>query len=93
LKIGVPVGAKEWRNWNEFGSEVVKREEIGNAIASLMSEEEEDGGMRKRAKELSVAAKSAIKVGGSSHNNMKELIRELKEIKLSKEAQETAPNP
>ena len=40
----------------------MKREEIGNAIASLMSEEEEDGGMRKRAKELSVAAKSAIKV-------------------------------
>ncbi|TKY68479.1 Soyasapogenol B glucuronide galactosyltransferase [Spatholobus suberectus] len=36
LRIGVPVGAREWRNWNEFGDEVVKRDEIGKAIAVLM---------------------------------------------------------
>lgn len=92
LKIGVPVGAKEWRNWNEFGSEVVKREEIGNAIALLMGGGEEDGEMRKRAKALSDAAKRAIKVRGTSYNNIKDLLRELNSIKVSKE-HVTAANP
>jgi len=90
LKIGVSVGAKEWRNWNQFGSEVVKREDIGNAIGVMMSEESEE--LRRRAKTLSDAAKRAIQNGGSSHNNMKELIRELNQIKLSK-AQKTTPTP
>lgn len=84
LKIGVPVGAKEWRNWNEFGSEVVKREDIGNAIMVMMEGGEEEVAMRKRVKELSVEAKKAIQVGGSSYNNMVELIQELKSIKLAK---------
>lgn len=84
LRIGVSVGAKEWRNWNEFGSEVVKREDIGNAIGLMMNGGEEEIGMRKRAKELSVAAKKAVQVGGSSYNNMVELIQELKSIKLAK---------
>ncbi|MED6114703.1 Soyasapogenol B glucuronide galactosyltransferase [Stylosanthes scabra] len=60
LRIGVPVGAQEWRNWNEFGSEVVSREDIGNAIACLMDGGEEDAEMRRRAKKLSVEAKKAI---------------------------------
>ena len=84
LRIGVPVGAKEWRNWNEFGNEVVKREDIGNAIALLMAGGEEDEEMRRRAKALSVAAKKAIQVGGSSQNNITELIQDLKSLKLSK---------
>ncbi|KAK8471743.1 hypothetical protein PHAVU_002G016500 [Phaseolus vulgaris] len=90
LKIGVSVGAKEWRNWNQFGSEVVKREDIGNAIGVMMSEESEE--LRRRAKTLSDAAKRAIQNGGSSHNNMKELIRELNQIKLSK-AHQTSSTP
>ncbi|WVZ12572.1 hypothetical protein V8G54_017102 [Vigna mungo] len=90
LKIGVSVGAKEWRNWNDFGGEIVKAEDIGNAIGVMMSEKGED--MRRRSKTLSGAAKKAIEDGGSSHNNLNELIRELNQIKLSK-AQETAPNP
>nr|BBN60800.1 UDP-glycosyltransferase 73P13 [Glycyrrhiza uralensis] len=84
LGIGVPVGAKEWRNWNEFGSEVVKREEIRKAIALLMGGGEEDAAMRGRAKALSGAAKRAIQPGGSSYNNMVELIQELMSLKLSK---------
>ncbi|KAK7252810.1 hypothetical protein RIF29_37026 [Crotalaria pallida] len=84
LRIGVPVGAKEWRQWNEFGSEVVKREDIGNAIALMMDEAGEGAEMRRRAKILSDAAKKAIQVGGSSHNNIIELIQELKSLKLSK---------
>ncbi|KAL2337466.1 hypothetical protein Fmac_011912 [Flemingia macrophylla] len=84
LRIGVPVGAKEWRNWNEFGNEVVKRDEIGKAIAVLMGSGEESLEMRRRAKALSDAAKKAIQVGGSSHNNMKDLIQELKSFKHQK---------
>lgn len=87
LKIGVPVGTKEWRNWNEFGSEVVTREEIEKAIGVVMDGGEEGEGMRQRAKALSNAAKKAIKLGGSSHNNMMELIRELKELKLRRKPQ------
>ena len=62
---------------------MVKREEIGNAIGVLMGGEESIE-MRRRAKALSDAAKKSIQVGGSSHNNLKELIQELKSLKLQK---------
>ncbi|KAJ1411596.1 UDP-glucuronosyl/UDP-glucosyltransferase [Sesbania bispinosa] len=86
LRIGVPVGlgAKEWKNLNEFGDEVVKREDIGKTIASLMGGGEESLEIRKRAKALSDAAKKAIQVGGSSHTNLQNLIQELKSLKLQK---------
>ncbi|XP_020211411.2 soyasapogenol B glucuronide galactosyltransferase [Cajanus cajan] len=84
LKIGVPVGAKKWRDWNELGDEIVKREDIGKAIALLMSGGEESLEIRKRAKAMSVAAKKAIQVGGSSYNSLKELIEELRSLKLQK---------
>ncbi|KAK2431599.1 soyasapogenol B glucuronide galactosyltransferase [Trifolium repens] len=83
LKIGVLVGTKEWKNWNEYGEDkVVKKDDIGKAIALLM-----DGGkqcleLRKRVSEFSDAAKKTIKVGGSSHTNLKQLLQELKSFKL-----------
>ena len=84
LRIGVPVGAKEWRNWNQFGNDVVKRKEIGRAIALVMDCGEEAKEMRRRAKSLSDAAKKAIQVGGSSHNNVVELIQEVRSLKLQR---------
>ncbi|KAG4984617.1 Soyasapogenol B glucuronide galactosyltransferase [Glycine soja] len=84
LKIGVAIGAKKWNNWNDFGDEIVKREDIGKAIALLMGGGEESEEMRKRVKALSDAAKKAIQVGGSSHNSLKDLIEELKSLKLQK---------
>ncbi|CAJ1977605.1 unnamed protein product [Sphenostylis stenocarpa] len=84
LRIGVSIGAKEWRNLNEFGSETVKREDIGKAIALLMDGGEESEEMRRRVKTLSDEAKKAIQVGGTSHNNLKDLIQELKSVKLQK---------
>ncbi|OIV92868.1 hypothetical protein TanjilG_01002 [Lupinus angustifolius] len=83
LKIGVAVGAKEWRNWNDFGKEVIKKEEIGKAIALLMSNGE-GADMRKRVRALSDAAKRAVQVGGSSQANMLELVQELKELRLQR---------
>ncbi|KAK2354301.1 soyasapogenol B glucuronide galactosyltransferase [Trifolium repens] len=84
LRIGVAVGAKEWRNWNEFGDDVVKREDIGKAIGLLMGSGEECLEIRRRAKALSGAAKKAIEFGGSSHTKLKELIEDLKSFKLEK---------
>ncbi|GAU12394.1 hypothetical protein TSUD_253450 [Trifolium subterraneum] len=84
LKIGVPVGAKEWKNWNQYGDKVVKREDIGKAIALLMGGGEECLEIRKRVNEFSDAAKKTIKVGGSSHTNLKELLKELMSFKYQK---------
>ncbi|MED6181500.1 Soyasapogenol B glucuronide galactosyltransferase [Stylosanthes scabra] len=84
LRIGVSVGNKEWRNWNEFGIGVVKREEIGRAIEFVMGCGEEGEEMRVRAKAFSVAAKKAIEVGGTSHANVVELIQELRSLKVQR---------
>ncbi|XP_057453375.1 soyasapogenol B glucuronide galactosyltransferase-like [Lotus japonicus] len=84
LRIGVAVGSKEWKNWNELRDETVKREDIGKAIALLMGGGEESLEMRRKAKELGDAAKKAIQVGGSSHTKLKELFEELKSVKLQK---------
>ncbi|KAK7280559.1 hypothetical protein RJT34_25623 [Clitoria ternatea] len=84
LKIGVSVGAKKWKNWSELGNYVVKREDIRKAIALLMGDEEEYQEIRGRVRKLSDASKKAIKIGGSSYNNLKELIGELKSFKLQK---------
>jgi len=87
LRIGVSAGAKEWRNRNEFGSDVLKREEIGKAIALVMENGKEAEEMRSRGKALSEDAKKAILVGGSSHANMIEVIElfeELKSLKLQR---------
>jgi soyasapogenol B glucuronide galactosyltransferase len=85
LKIGVSVGAKEWKNWNEYGKDnVVKKGDIGKAIALLMGGGEECLEIRKRVNEFSDAAKKTIKVGGSSHTNLKQLLQELKSFKHQK---------
>jgi soyasapogenol B glucuronide galactosyltransferase len=82
LKIGVPVGAKEWKEWNEVGEDnVVKKGDIGKAIALLMGGGKECLEIRKRVNEFSDAAKKTIKVGGSSHTNLKQLLQELKSFK------------
>ncbi|XP_028760546.1 soyasapogenol B glucuronide galactosyltransferase-like [Neltuma alba] len=85
LKIAVPVGSKEWRNWNDFAEETaVTREEVRKAVASLMGEAEEARERRRKAKELSQEAKKAIEVGGSSYNSVKEIIEEIRAFKSRK---------
>ncbi|GAU50033.1 hypothetical protein TSUD_240260 [Trifolium subterraneum] len=84
LKIMVSLGAKEWRNWDAFGSKVVKREEIEKAIGLVMGNGKEAEKMRLRAKGLSDDAKKAILAGGSSHANLMQLIEQLKSLKLQR---------
>ncbi|QCE08689.1 UDP-glucosyl transferase 73C [Vigna unguiculata] len=84
LKIAVPVGAKEWKTWGEFGNEVVGREKIAKAIGLLMGGGEEYEEVRRRVKALSEEAKKAIQIGGSSYNSLKDVIQEMKLLKLEK---------
>ncbi|CAJ2647925.1 unnamed protein product [Trifolium pratense] len=85
LRIGVSVGVREWRNWNQFTSEdLVKREDIGKAIGLVMENGKEAEEMRLRAKGLSDDAKKAILVGGSSYANLRQLIEEVRALKLQR---------
>jgi soyasapogenol B glucuronide galactosyltransferase len=81
----VSVGAKKWKNLNEYGEDnAVKKEDIGKAITLLMGGGDECLDIRKKVKEFSDAAKKTIKVGGSSHTNLKQLLQELKSFKHQK---------
>ncbi|CAI8587874.1 unnamed protein product [Vicia faba] len=83
LRIGVSIGVRKWRVWDEFG-EVVKREDIGKAIGLVMGIGEEAKEMRSRAKALSEDSKKAILVGVSSHANLIQFIEELESLKLQR---------
>ncbi|KAK3412343.1 hypothetical protein EUGRSUZ_I01122 [Eucalyptus grandis] len=65
LKIGVDIGAKQWR---ERVKEAVKRVPVG--------EEAEE--MRRRAKALAEMARGAVEEGGSSWSDLDALIQELR---------------
>ncbi|XP_061362136.1 soyasapogenol B glucuronide galactosyltransferase-like [Gastrolobium bilobum] len=85
LKIGVPVGSKENKFWASIGEDpIVRREEIAKAVVRFMGREEESREMRRRARELGDAAKKTIEEGGSSYNNLMQLIDELKSLKISR---------
>ena len=84
LKIGVPVGSKENKFWTTLGEvPVVGREEIAKAVVQLMGKEESTE-MRRRARKLGDASKKTIEEGGSSYNNLMQLLDELKSLKASK---------
>ncbi|XP_061362130.1 soyasapogenol B glucuronide galactosyltransferase-like [Gastrolobium bilobum] len=85
LKIGVPVGSKENKFWVIMGEDpMVRREEITKAVVRFMGREEESTEMRKRARKLGDAARKTIEEGGSSYNNLMQLIDELKSLKISR---------
>ncbi|KAJ1426840.1 UDP-glucuronosyl/UDP-glucosyltransferase [Sesbania bispinosa] len=85
LKIGVPIGSKENKLWESMSEDVVvSREEISKAVVLLMGREEESMEMRKRARKLGDAAKKSIEEGGSSFNNLMQLLDEMKSLKRSR---------
>ncbi|XP_004492516.1 soyasapogenol B glucuronide galactosyltransferase [Cicer arietinum] len=89
LKIGVPVGSKVNKFWSSVGEDaVVKREKIAKAVALVMGSEVESREMRRRIRELGDAAKKTTEEGGSSYNNLMQLIDELKSLKLSRGLEE-----
>lgn len=70
LKVGVEV--KKWTKADE--NELVTAEEVEKAIRRVMANDEEAMEMRKRAKELRDAARSAVAEGGSSWNELQSFI-------------------
>ncbi|MED6132341.1 hypothetical protein PIB30_018179 [Stylosanthes scabra] len=94
LKVGVAVGVKENKLWMNMGEkDVVERDMITNAVKVLMGSDEGSMEMRKRAKKLGDAGKRAIEEGGTSYNNLIQLIDELKSLKLSREVSKNRENP
>ncbi|KAK7294782.1 hypothetical protein RJT34_17678 [Clitoria ternatea] len=90
LKIGVPVGAKENKFWASNGEgTVVGREEIAKAVVKLMGREEECGEIRMRARKFGDASKKSIEKGGTSYNNLMQLLDELKSLKGSRALEKT----
>ncbi|KAL6964031.1 abscisate beta-glucosyltransferase [Sarracenia purpurea var. burkii] len=77
LKIGVRVGSEEWASWNMERKTVVGREKVEAAVTRLMGGGEA-AEMRRRAKELAEESKRAVEEGGSSYNDIEDLIQVLK---------------
>ncbi|XP_052150521.1 scopoletin glucosyltransferase-like [Oryza glaberrima] len=77
LKVGVGVGAREFASFIDHRSQVIAGEVIAEAIGRVMGEGEEGEAMRKKVKELSEKARSAVKEGGSSYDDAGRLLDEL----------------
>ncbi|KAG5233909.1 UTP-glucose glucosyltransferase family protein [Salix suchowensis] len=80
LKIGVSVGSQVTLKWGEeekFGL-LVKKEQVKNAVNSVMNVGEESEERRRRARELGKMANKAVEEEGSSYLSMKLLIEDIR---------------
>ncbi|KAJ0503323.1 putative trans-zeatin O-beta-D-glucosyltransferase [Helianthus annuus] len=77
LKIGVRIGMEVPVIFNKLdeSKEIMKRDDIKQAIEGLMKNDEEGEARRKRCMEFAVMAKSAMEEGGSSKRNMTSMIQ------------------
>ncbi|KAF5784095.1 putative UDP-glucuronosyl/UDP-glucosyltransferase, UDP-glycosyltransferase family [Helianthus annuus] len=77
LKIGVRIGMEVPVIFNKLdeSKEIMKRDDIKQAIEGLMKNDEEGEARRKRCMEFAVMAKSAMEEGGSSQRNMTSMIQ------------------
>ena len=73
LRVGVSVGAREWKM---MGSGGVGRELVAAAVRRIVVGEEAEK-MRRRARALKDKAKKAVEEGGSSYSDLNGLIQEL----------------
>uniref|UniRef100_N1QYU1 Flavonol-3-O-glycoside-7-O-glucosyltransferase 1 n=1 Tax=Aegilops tauschii TaxID=37682 RepID=N1QYU1_AEGTA len=76
LKVGVSIGAKVYASPLET-HEVIGGEVIAGSIGRLMGSGEEGDAVQKKAKDLSVKARSAMAKGGSSYDDIGRLMDEL----------------
>ncbi|KAK1401901.1 Glycosyltransferase [Heracleum sosnowskyi] len=81
LGIGVEVGVGDWRFFSDLDRKIIKREKIEKAVRMLMDGGDHVEEIRKKTKELGEKAVRAVKTGGSSHQNLTNLIRELKQLR------------
>ncbi|KAI3921633.1 hypothetical protein MKW92_018832 [Papaver armeniacum] len=79
IKIGAPLGAKEYNMWVDAKKvSLVKNETIATVVTQLMGDGEEAKEMRQRAKEIGEMAKRSVEEGGSSYSNLTTFIEEMK---------------
>ncbi|KAL9265631.1 Scopoletin glucosyltransferase-like protein [Drosera capensis] len=78
LKFGVGVGNETWKVWATQGSPVIEKEKIKRAISIVMDRGDEGEEMREKAKKLSELANKAVEEGGSSYNDMKALLEDIR---------------
>ncbi|XP_009116435.1 UDP-glycosyltransferase 73B1 [Brassica rapa] len=78
LKTGVSVGVKKMVKGS---GDFISREKVDIAVREVMVGDE----MRKRAKQLAVMAKDAVREGGSSDLEVNRLMDELKLVRMQKE--------
>lgn len=78
LKVGVSVGVETLINWGEEDEkrELVKREEVRNAIEMVLEGDKREE-MKERSKKLAKMANRAMAEGGSSHRDITLLIEDI----------------
>lgn len=81
LRIGVEVGVEDWRLFDDVGKKIIKRDAIEAAVRKVMDGGDQVEEMRKKTKELGEKAIRAMKTGGSSHQNLTNLIHDLKQLR------------
>lgn len=84
LMVGVRVGAEVWNSGFEIKSPVVERDMIENALSRVVGGSDESLKIRQLAKEIRVMAREAVKDGGSSFNQLTDLIDEIKGFNFEK---------
>ncbi|KAH7850381.1 hypothetical protein Vadar_032091 [Vaccinium darrowii] len=78
LKFGVPVGNEYWKVWATEETLLIGREKISSAVNTVMNGGKEAEEMRSVARRISESAKKAVEEGGSSYNDLKTLIQDIK---------------
>ncbi|EEF52366.1 UDP-glucosyltransferase, putative [Ricinus communis] len=81
VKFGVPVGNEIWKIWATQESPLMSRKNIENAVRRVVGDGGEAMEMRKRARRLAECAKKAVEEGGSSYNDLKSLIDDIRMYK------------
>ncbi|KNA07606.1 hypothetical protein SOVF_170320 [Spinacia oleracea] len=83
LKVGVEVGSEKWSRGIVPNTDMIEKDKIERAIKELMSKEPEAEERRQKVKELSKAPRNAVEEGGSSRNNLSDLIEKLQRLKAN----------
>ncbi|VAH24547.1 unnamed protein product [Triticum turgidum subsp. durum] len=76
LGVGVSVGAEDYATWMET-HRVITGQVIAESIRKVMKEEGDGDMIRKRAEELRDKARAAVEKGGSSYDDVGQLMEEL----------------